>query len=252
MKENEVLFFVKFGKKEHLKELSNGKAYFSNADTFIIQEQEQLKRGQADMLEGRLLINSSDALIKDNQTDEVNNITIPISYIIDFEGVRKMPIFCLTAGFITDCEYYYSNNDYMIKFSRDKAETIKEHFEDADSALLIETPKNFISSIINSFEEKCHADLIKYYNMRRPDMNILEYLQGEQINLDKKQILPITSDNIYRNLYCKDNYFIKQSEFRFIIPKLSITNPKIFDINKDFRSSLMSIDEFFDGVRVSK
>lgn len=252
MKKDEVLFFVKFGKREHLKALANGKAYFSNADTFITQEKEQLKRGQGDMLEGRILINTSNALIKDNEMDEVFNITSPAAYIIDFDRVKEMPVFCLTAGFIEDCQYYYSDDEYMIRFTKDKAETIKEHFEDADSALLIETPQDFISSITNSFEEKCHANLIKYYDMSILTTDRLEYLQGEPISFDKKQTLSISSDNIYRYLYCKDYYFIKQSEFRFIVPMLSIINPKSFDINRDFRSRLMDIDEFFDGVRVSK
>ncbi|SKC58121.1 hypothetical protein [Maledivibacter halophilus] len=250
MGSQEILFLVKFGRREHLVELENGKVYFSNSGRFNDIEKEQLKKGQGDTLDGRMLINATDVVIRDHESDKVINRIDEAIMNMGFDGVNKMPVFCLTSGFITDCEYYYSANRYKIKFDKEKERIIREHFGDADSALVIETPKDFIRCVTQAFEEKCYSELVRYYDMSILTMDRLEYLTGASDRFNNKRVFTMTTDNVYRHLYCKDDFFIQQQEFRFVVPEITITNPKTFDIEKGFKSRLVSVDDFFNGIEV--
>ena len=250
-REDEILFFVKFGKKKHLEQLINGKGYFSNSGCFNKIEREQMKKGQGDILDGRMLIHAIDAEIKNNITDVIKKIE-NIIFNIGFEGIDKMLAFCLTAGFIEDCEYHNLPNKYKIKFSRRKEKKIREHFKDADSALLIETPKKFIKCVTQAFKEKCYAGLVHYYDMFKLTIDRLEFLTGEPFDPNNRRVFTIKIDDIYKHLYCKDYFFDEQQEFRFVIPEITITEPKIFEIGKDFKSKLVNINEFFNGIKVGE
>lgn len=249
MESQEILFFVKFGRREHLVELENGKVYFSNSGHFNDIEKEQLKKGQGDTLDGRMLINATDVVIGDPQSDKVINRIDELIMNMGFDGVNKMPVFCITAVFITDCEYY-SANRYKIKFDKEKERIIREHFGDADSALVIDRPKDFIKCVTQAFKEECYSELVRYYDMSILTMDRLEYLTGASDGFNNKKVFTMTTDNVYRHLYCKDNFFIQQQEFRFVVPKIVITNPKTFVVEKGFSTRLVSIVDFFNGIEI--
>ena len=48
---NNIMFFLKIGKKEHLKDLVDGSLYFSNAEHFWGIEENLKIKGQGDILE---------------------------------------------------------------------------------------------------------------------------------------------------------------------------------------------------------
>ena len=84
------MFLIKFGKKEYLEQLINGKIYFSNARRFIAMEEEQQKKGQGDAYEGRILLPAFNVEIHDHDTNELittltnanlNLVSMPISRV---------------------------------------------------------------------------------------------------------------------------------------------------------------------------
>ena len=249
MQEDKILFFVKFGKKEHLEELADGKVYFSNSRCFNKIEKEQIIRGQGDLLDGRMIINANNA----EMIEHISNEKIRLGKVnlnIGVDGVEKMPVFCLTAGFFDDCKNYSSVDKYKIKFNEKKEKVIREHFKDADSALLIEKPNDLIKSITRTFDAKCYSELVHYFDMSTITIDRIEYMHDISFNPNNIKTYSMTNDNAYRLLYCKDKFFIEQQEFRFVVPEITLESPKIFQVGKNFKSRLLDIDDFFNGVEV--
>ena len=49
-------FFIKYGEKEHLQQIVDGKLRFTPSQTYIKIEEKQHNKGQGDLLEGRMKI----------------------------------------------------------------------------------------------------------------------------------------------------------------------------------------------------
>lgn len=249
---DEILFLVKFGERDHLQQLADGIIYFSNAMSFIKLEEEQQKKGQGDSYEGRMFLPVVNMQIRNPEKDELI-MTIPnVNLNMGFEGLETMPLFCITAGATDDCNEWISNKDYSIKLSDEKELTIREHFGAADSALVIIEPLMFIHNVKAAFSHECISDMVRYYNMSVLTTDRLSYLLGCGEKLLSGTSFAMTTDNIYKHLFCKDNYFKLQSEYRFVVPKLIMEKPILIDLKIKVPSILVDIDEFFSGLRVCK
>lgn len=252
MYNNDLLFLVKFGEREHLQQLAAGKIYFSNAMSFIKLEEDQQKKGQGDMYEGRMFLPVVSMQLRDFETDQLI-MTIPSANLnMGFEGLETMPLFCITAGTINDCNKFVSNNDYNIEFSEEKIRTIREHFGAANAALVITEPLTFIQNVKDAFSHECISDLVGYYNMSVLTTDRLSYLLGCGDKLLSDSTFVMTTDNIYKHLFCKDNYFNLQSEYRFVVPELVMEKPTLFDFDMKASYILVDIDDFFKGLRICK
>jgi len=252
MREDNILFLVKFGERDHLQQLADGKIYFSNAMSFIKLEEEQQKKGQGDLYEGRMFLPVFNMQIRDPETDELIMTISDVNLNMGFEGLETMPLFCITAGTIDDCNEWISNKDYNIKFTDEKARTIKEHFGTADSALVITEPLMFIQNVKAAFSHECISDMVRYYNMSFLTTDRLSYLLGCDEKLLSGSSFAMKTDNIYKHLFCKDNYFTLQSEYRFVVPKLIMDTPTLFDFEMKASSILLDIDDFFSGLKICK
>ncbi|PKM61866.1 MAG: hypothetical protein CVU99_01565 [Firmicutes bacterium HGW-Firmicutes-4] len=245
----DILYFVKFGERKHLESLSNGDLFFSHAGAFIKQEREQQKKGQGDAYEGRMNFIACNGKMYDFYTNELIASMTNASINLGFEYVENMPIFCLTAGYLADCEYV-NNRRYFLKFRQEKKKIIEKHFEKADTALIINKPEHFIQDVKKSFKAQCHADTVKYFNMTQITIDRLTYLETGSIEKKELENFDMTVDKAFRHLYCKDTFFKEQSEFRFAIPKLQIFEPQTFNIKMRNYVKLYDINTFFDGIEI--
>ena len=50
---------------------------------------------------------------------------------------------------------------------------------------------------------------------------------------------------VYRSLQCKDVFFEKEQEYRFILPKDKISSGTIYSINLEEKILVMDLDIFF-------
>jgi len=246
---NNILLFAKFGERQYMERLADGEVYFSLADKFIKQEQEQQQKGQGDAFEGRMNIMAFDVKMYDPDTNELLYEIPNVNLNLGFEYVANMPIFCLTAGYSSDCDFV-ADNRCVIKFSKDKEKIIREHFSKADTALIIKKPDLFIQDVQEAFTVLCYADTVKYFDMSVLTTDRMNYLQTGSLEKIKVSSFSMTVDNIYRHLYCKDNFFKDQAEFRFVVPKLHIDKPQTFNIKMRSDIQLFDLDEFFNGVEI--
>jgi len=250
----QILFFVKFGEREHLQSLANGNAYFSNAGSFIKTEQELRSKGQGDANEGKLFLPSSNVTARDLKTDQVILQSNLLSHLtLGFDGLNTIPAFCVTAGFQNNCAFYRGEQDYRIKFSSEHERTIRSHFPKADSALLTTDPTAFIENICTAFNEECHHDRVRYFDMVRPTTALLAYLLGEKEGFEMVKGIhySINTENVHNVLFCKDLFFKMQQEYRFLIQHRVIKQPTVFDIAPIKDCSIFALDCFFSGVEVT-
>lgn len=249
MMNNDILFFVKFGEQHHMKQLANGEVYFSNAGNFIKQENEQLQKGQRDAFEGRMNILVSNAKIFHPDTNEFICELPNVKLNLGFEFVENMPLFCITAVYKEDC-ISINDKEFIIKFSEEKENIIRTHFKKATTALVIKQPDSFIENVNQAFNTYCHAETVKYFDTSIMTKDRLIYLSTGRLDNIELSNFGMTTDNIFRQLYCKDIFFILQSEFRFVVPKLQIQKPQIFKIKMEPECKLFTLNEFFNAIKI--
>jgi hypothetical protein len=247
--DNDILFFIKFGKKDHLQQIVDGKVRFSPSQYYIELEKTQNNKGQGDLLEGKMKIRCISAKLYHPDTNqyigELKNVIITLA----IQDVNNIPIFCLSAGNKSHCIDYYSSGKFKIKFNKKQIDTVFQDFPNADSALIIPQPERFINDISSKYS--CISNLIKYYNydILTTDM-LCTVLNIDEIMPNIKY--PLTFDNKYRHLLCKDISFINQNEYRFILLDEYIKKPKFYDIYFSSSYIIVNLNELFNGISINE
>lgn len=248
---NKIKCLLKFGERKYLKRFQEGKMYFSNAVTFRYIEDELFIKGQGDRLEGGSMLTVKSVKITNQETGEVINIPTQISIPIHYEPANKLPVFCLFACFEKDC----SNTDgdeFQINLQEDIKKDIINHFPKADSVAIIRKPYEFIKDVHKSIGDECKSDLVKYFHLygystdngKSNDLDYLKYLSQDTptVNTGNFAKTSFKEKNVFRALLCKDIYFIKEQEYRFILPEVNIDEPKEFDVRIRNDIELVDID----------
>ena len=249
--DNDILFFVKFGKRSHLENMIKGKMYFSNAERFREIEKEQLKRLQGDKHDGIFkILEESAIVIPYNSPYPSMKLDYP-SFNIDFEDNKRKATFCIIAGTRKNCSYYNDESNYKIKFSDLQSNLIKDHFTEADSVLLIKKPKLFIKNIFENIGHACYSHKAFYYNKEHFTIDdFQEFFTDNKIDCAKRTEGIITNQNVHKFLLCKDIFFLQQQEYRVILYKTKIGEPQEFSISPILDGKIYSLDEFFSGIKV--
>jgi len=89
-------FFIKYGEKEHLQQIVDGKLRFTPSQTYIKIEEKQHNKGQGDLLEGRMKIKIEGARMYHPETNEYLGTLPKSTVVISIQDVSNMPIFCLS------------------------------------------------------------------------------------------------------------------------------------------------------------
>lgn len=89
-------FFIRYGEKEHLQQIVDGKLRFTPSQTYIKIEEKQHNKGQGDLLEGKMKIKIEGARMYHLETNEYLGIFPKSTVVISIQDVSNMPIFCLS------------------------------------------------------------------------------------------------------------------------------------------------------------
>ena len=99
---SEILYLLKFGKKEHLKKLIDGKMYFGNAIIYRGIEEKLKTKGQGDKLEASTKLFSDNMKILDYETNELaaEFKGINTHTVLRFPNANTILILCLFAVYV--------------------------------------------------------------------------------------------------------------------------------------------------------
>lgn len=60
-----------------------------------------------------------------------------------------------------------------------------------------------------------------------------------------KTVYSFNAEYVYRSLLCKDMFFNKEQEYRFILPRIEITKARVFSVCLQQKIELQDLDTFF-------
>lgn len=247
--------FLKFGKREHLQSLVEGNLYCSNAKTFWGIEDNLKIKGQGDILEAGSRMFASKMIVQDTESNHILAINGQSRGLVRVEPAECMPVFCLFSVYDEDCCIDVDGR-VNIQLSAEKKQMIAEHFPHADSAVLINNPDQFIEDIVNSIGRDVKTDCVHYFNLdkgyRREDgqvamdMRYMKYLTQDQEPEKVNGVLRYLfyADYAYRVLFCKDEYFTNEQEFRIVLPGEKIEEGKAYPIKLSSEYIVQDISNF--------
>ena len=87
---------IKYGEKEHLEELAEGKIRFAPSQNYVKMEEALHNKGQGDLLEGKLVFYAEN--LKFTRTDTGERISVPAkkSLLVNGQNVNNMPLICIS------------------------------------------------------------------------------------------------------------------------------------------------------------
>lgn len=230
-----ALFFLKFGKKEHLESLQKGNLFMKNFDYFIKLEKENRKKGRGDASEASLVISEVTWTIKDPETDEtLFTVEARKTNLRKNEFLLK-PIFCLTALGMGSLEVQEEEDDLVKTKIVFTDEQKKEMVNEFGNDVLVIPADKFMQALRQSFENEG-----------------LEYVTGKVNYLDYSvnhaERLRAFEDNDPRLLFYKDKSISYQQEFRVVILNRDVEDH--FSINigdMTSFSTILSADKLLNG-----
>lgn len=234
-------FFIKYGEKEHLQQIVDGKIRFTPSQNYIKMEEEQHNKGQGDLLEGKMKIQVEGAKVYHPETNEFLFALPKSTFIISIQDVSNMPIFCLSY-YESECIKEVEGAS-VISIDKEHLLDVKKNFPQATHALVILEPESFISSIDNIDDKHFVHDHIKYYDYEINPIQMYMYLATGEEKIESNKPLSMTYENRYRHLLCKDTSFENQKEYRFIGLNDLIKKPVFYDINFKSKYIILPIDE---------
>lgn len=251
---DEIKFFLKFGERKNLESLQNGNMYFSNAQTFRYYEEKLFIKGQGDRLEGGSMIAANNVTMIDNNTHEPVFTGIKGNMFVHYEPANLLPVFCIFSCFEKDCTID-KNGELVVNLSDDLKDNIISHFPKADTVAIIRNPQQFISDVQSTIGFECKADLVNYFHLMgfdseqgtANDLSYFKYLTQDvpPKREGKKTIYSFNADYVYRSLLCKDVFFSKEQEYRFILPRIEIESGKVFPVHLQQKIELKDLNTFF-------
>jgi len=149
--------------------------------------------------------------------------------LVRIEPAKRMPVYCLFAVYEDDCTVD-SEGRLHIALSEDKKKTIREHFPKADGVVIIDNPDQFIEDINNTIGHDVKNDEVHYYNIDEGyktengqiamDMQYMMYVTQDAEPIRENGMVRYTfyEEFAYRVLFCKDLFFEKEQEYRFVLP----------------------------------
>lgn len=257
---SEIVFLIKFGERQFMERFANGHLYFSNALKFREIENNLMIKGQGDKLEGASKIYATDFKATSHESNDNVISGKNINLYANYAPANKLAVFCIMCCYENDC-IRIDENIVRIKLRDDVVKDIKDHFPKADVGAVVLNPKRFITNVEDFFNGECKNGQVNYFNINGiaseggivGDMKYFEYLcQDVSPKKDgNKTSISFNAEYVYRSLQCKDIFFQKEQEYRFIVPTIEIDYPKEFDINLDTQIKLFDFDDFIKGVDIN-
>lgn len=249
-------FFLKFGEKKHIEEFASGILYCSNAVTFWGIEDKLKIKGQGDILEAGVKTFSQRMTMQDYETGKIAVINVPVNAIAHIEPAKHIPVFCLFAVFDDNCEITPDGSP-RIKLSAETKATIREHFPKADSVAVISNPMQFVEDVEKSIGHRTEHECVHYFHIEKGlkieksdqtamDMEYMKYLmQDTPPKVEKgKTTYSFAAKYAYRVLFCKDVFFEREQEYRFVLPEEIIHSGTKYPVKIQENIPVYPIDQF--------
>lgn len=256
-----IRYLLKFGKRENISGIVNGKVWLSTAER-LRKIEDELVKGQGDKLEGGMHIAATGMRFVEEGTGKTANLSGLINLNIFMEPVKDVPIYCMFACFDKDVD-----NDGTIKLDNKTQQTIREHFPEADAVAVISKPgvfiSEFVSTIHNVGENKplyCKTDLAHYFKMYGTEVTLKDGSKGISNDMELWKFLTqdhdpvqegnktewiVYRDDAWRNLFCKDVFFEGEQEYRFILPNETVISGKMYEVTLSEKIDVYGLDDFF-------
>lgn len=241
--------FIKYGEKEHLQQIVDGRLRFTPAKSYIEIEQKQHNKGQGDLLEGKWVIHAESVKMVDNQTGETFILPSKSKITVGTVDVTTLPVFCLSLY-----EDVAIDENKNLSLEPEMVEKIKCDFPKATHALIILEKEKFIESVRGTLGHSVESDFIHYYDYDINDINMMSFLTtGDENSYKTKGVtLTMTYEERYRHLLCKDKDFSSQKEYRFIVTDTLTDVPVCYDFIFDCEYKIVPIDELLAGVSATE
>lgn len=232
--DNSIL--LKFGKKEHLRSLSEGYMYFSPLQYFIDYEEKDLDVvGRGDAQEGgykvldvkNIKIFTEDGIQVELPNEMKNGI---INFNIRIPELYFKPIFCMTI-----IENVNDINETLY-------ESFVENFDDIDSVLVIRNVPRFLKNMKSSLNFECFYSRVFYEDKQTVQFN--QFIDGEGERLIDGVKYSVTTNNVHRIAFRKNELFSYQKEFRIILHDHDIKEPKTYKIKTIDDCEIISLKKY--------
>lgn len=259
---DDIVFLIKFGEREHMGAFTQGHMFFSHAKRFREIEEEALIKGQGDTLEGTSIIYSVKMELYDEISEE-KKLSVGKSRVrVIYEAANNIPVYCLFACYKKDC-VEEADNRFRITLTKEQQADIREHFPNADTAAVVVQPNIFSKEITLSFGEGSKCGEVQYFDYGGTtlengkvamDINYMRYLGQDTPIIKEERIVGyrFLEENVHRCLFCKDTYFINEQEYRIVLPRNKIEKPRIFDASFTTEIKLFDIDDVLSGISIQK
>lgn len=255
---SEIKFLLEFGKREHLESLVEGNIYCSNAITFWRIEDRLKIKGQEDILEARTRMFAEKMIMQHLDTKEVIAEFGKAIGLMRVEPAEKILVFCMFAVYEEDCKFDEHGNT-IVNLSRDKKQTIREHFPNADAVAAIPNPEAFIEDISKSIGTDIKAVKVNYFHIDKSyetkdgrtamDMEYMKYLMQDAVpeKADGGTRYVFYADYAFRVLFCKDVFFEQEQEYRIVLPKEKIEVGKGYPVQLSADYEIYDLNTFFEN-----
>lgn len=187
------------------------------------------------------MMHAQKMLMKNTDTGEIIYYSGYSKGLVRVEPAKRMPVYCLFVIYEDDCTID-SEGKLHITLSDEKKKTIRKHFPKADGVVIINNPDQFIEDVKNSIGHVIKSDEVHYYNIDEGykiengqvamDMEYLKYVTQDTEPIRENGMIryKLSADYAYRVLLCKDLYFEKEQEYRFILPNDQIDGGTKYDV----------------------
>lgn len=252
---DKIVCFLKFGEKVYLDGIVKCELFFSNALRFRQIEEKLFIKGQGDKLEGGSMFYSQNMTMIDNETNEVVMAGVHANMMVHYEPANLLPVYCLFACYEKDCTRL-EDGSLQFHISDEIKNNIIEHFPKADSVAIIPATEEFIESVVTSIGCDVKHGKVNYFNLygfdsehgKTMDMRYFKYLSQdkEPQKVEGGWKHTFSAKYVYRSLLCKDEFFAKEQEYRFILPDCKINEGTIFKINFEGIVDVQPLDKFWN------
>lgn len=183
------LILIKFMPKEYISSFLDGNLYMNSLQYYIDLENRTGVSGQGDKLEGSIPI--CDKVISNSNVQ----IKINVRYSA---GYQNVPVFCMM---------YLEPNPYTLTYMITNEQQYKEMRSFSKDCVIIYDVEKFN----NRFESACRALKYKFGH------SLVHYMEENKDKDKKVKKIILKDDNRYKSVFCKDNKFKLQQEYRLAI-----------------------------------
>lgn len=216
--EDKICLLIKFGNLDNLKKLQKGQIYCKNLKWYSDQEKKTGDKAMGDKLEGKFKLAECSIKYSNPKIKEWNFEVDNVSVLLSVGNLDRMPVFCMTGITTRDLDLVEKDKDTSVadvRFSDILSKVYNESYWEA--ALVIEDSTKFIESLMKVCKDKGIKIINKLVTYTNMDINNTDRLKN-------------INEDINNSVFCKDDSYSYQHEYRFAFTNKVVENSFTIDI----------------------